>query len=150
MSIFDKWNKKVNDDFLKELDAQESGQGGTFEKVPYDKYEVAVKKMELKESKNGDPMVQIVFRILTGSYKGKTIMMNQLIPDTYRIHLCNDFLRSLDSGVDIRFKDYGQYSELVLDVAEAIDKAKLEYALEFDENEKGYDKFRITDVFETE
>lgn len=147
MSVFDKWNKNVNSDFMKDLDAQESGQGGNFENPPYGTYEVRIEKMELKSSKNGDPMVQVLFKILNGAQKGKTILMNQVILQPFQIHLCNEFLRSLDSGLEIAFKNYSQYNDVILDVMEVIGEDKLEYALEFGENEKGYNTFKITDVF---
>lgn len=149
MSVFDKWNKNIDKDFMSDLDAQERGEGG-FEKVPYDVYEVKINKMELKESKTHKPMLSIQFKILAGTYKGKLIYMNQVVETPYQIHLANDFLRSLDTDIEIKFKDYDQYNELVLNVAEAIDTDKLEYALMYDIDEKNYDTFEITDVFSTE
>lgn len=150
MSVFDKWNKAVDSDFMKEVEAQENGQGGNFEQVPHGTYEVRIAKMEVKASKNGDPMLAIQFKILEGKYKGQLIFMNQVILQPFQIHIANDFLRSLDSSIEIKFVDYSQYNDLTLDVAEAIDTAKLEYALEFGENEKGYNTFKIAEVFESE
>lgn len=150
MSVFDKWNKKVDADFVKEVKDLDSGKGGSFKDVPYGAYEVKITKMELKESKNGDPMMQVIFKVLNGSEKGNTILMNQLIPDSYRIHIANDFLRSLDTGIDVDFKDYSQYNDLIMGIVEAIDTNKLEYALEYGQNEKGYDTFKIMEVFEAE
>lgn len=151
MSVFDKWNKNIDKGFMDDLDAQERGEGGNFEKVPYDTYEVRIEKMELKESKNGDPMLAIQFKILSGQHKGRLIFMNQIIPQPFQIHIANDFMRSLDSGIDeIKFKDYGQYNDLVLDVAERIESQKLEYALAFGCNDKGFDTFTIKEVFEAE
>lgn len=150
MNVFEKWNKNVNADFMKDLDAQENGQGGNFEKVPYDTYEVRIEKMEIKSSKNGDPMLSMQFKIVNGALKGRLIFMNQVILQPFQIHIANDFLRSLDCGLEIKFKDYAQYSDLVLDVAEAVSNQKLEYALEFGTNDKNYDTFKITEVFEAE
>ena len=147
MSIFDKWNKNVDADFLKDVDAQESGQGGSFKEVPHGTYEVKILKMEVKESKNGDPMLQVRFKILTGSEKGNTILMNQVISQPFQIHIANDFLRSLDTGVEVKFKDYDQYNNIVLDVMESVDADKLEYALEYGQNEKGFNTFKIIEVF---
>ena len=147
MSIFDKWNKNVDADFLKDVDAQERGEGGSFKEVPYGTYEVKILKMEVKESKNGDPMLQVRFRILNGSEKGNSILMNQVIQQPFQIHLANDFLRSLDTDVEVKFKDYAQYNDMVLDVMEAIDADGLEYALEYGQNDKGYNTFKITEVF---
>lgn len=149
MSVFDKWNKNIDKDFVKDVEAQDRGESN-FEQVPFGTYEVKIAKMEVKASKNGDPMVAIQFKVLEGKYKNSLIFMNQVINTPYQIHLANDFLKSLDSSMDIKFVDYSQYNDLLLDVAEAIDKAKLEYALDFSENEKGYNVFKIAEVFESE
>ena len=45
------------------------------------------------------------------------------------------------------FVDYKQYADLLLDVAEFCDANKLEFAIKYEDN-KGYDKFTITEVFE--
>ena len=50
-------------------------------------------------------------------------------------------------GGDIEFIDYAQYADILLDVAEACDTNKLEFAVKYEDN-KGYDKFTIFDVFE--
>lgn len=150
MSVFDKWNKNVNADFMKDLDAQESGQGGNYDNPPYGTYEVKIEKMELKESKKGDPMLQVLFKVLAGEQKGKTILMNQVILQPFQIHIANDFLRSLDTDIEVKFKDYGQYNEVILDVMEAVSAQKLEFALEFTENDKGYNVFTIKEVFDAE
>lgn len=150
MSVFDKWNKNVNADFMKDLDAQESGQGGNYDNPPYGTYEVKIEKMELKESKKGDPMLQVLFKVLAGEQKGKTILMNQVILQPFQIHIANDFLRSLDTDIEVKFKDYGQYNEVILDVMEAVSAQKLEFALEFAENDKGYNVFTIKEVFDAE
>lgn len=149
MSVFDKWNKNIDKDFVKDVEAQDRGESN-FEQVPFGTYEVKIAKMEVKASKNGDPMVAIQFKVLEGKYKNSLIFMNQVINTPYQIHLANDFLKSLDSSMDIKFVDYSQYNDLLLDVAEAIDKVKLEYALDFSENEKGYNVFKIAEVFESE
>ena len=150
MSVFDKWNKNIDDDFVKNVEDADNGKSN-YEKVPYGKYEVKIAKMELRESKtSGKPMLSIQFRILAGSNKGKIIFMGQVIETSYQVHLANEFLRSLDTDVEVKFRDYSQYNDLVLNIAEAIDEDKLEYALEFGVDDKGFDTFKILDVFTTE
>lgn len=147
MDMFEKWNSNVDLAGLQKdiKDAQDNK--SDFEKVPYGNYEVKVDKMELKASKKGDPMVSIWFTIIEGKHKNSKIFLNQLILKGFQIHLMNEFLRSMDSGLDIEFVDYKQYANLLLDVAEACDINKLEFALKY-EDHKGYDKFTITEVFE--
>ncbi|MMZ71209.1 hypothetical protein D1872_344940 [compost metagenome] len=54
----------------------------------------------------------------------------------------------MDSGVDVKFENFGQFNDLVLDIHEAIDGVS-EYAIEYGE-EKGYNTFKIVDVFDAQ
>lgn len=147
-NVFEKWNKNVNTSFTDEIDQLDKGEGN-YSDVPVGEYEVKISKMELKASKKGDPMFVCQFKVLTGSQKGQMIFMNQIIPQPFQIHIVNEFLRSLDSGLEIKFKDYSQYSDLIMDVAEEISSQKLEYALNYAQD-GDYKKFTITAVFEKE
>ena len=145
--IFEKWNSNVDLAGLQKdvKDAQDNNK--EFEKVPYGEYEVKVDKMELKSSKKGDPMVSIWFTILEGKYKKSKLFMNQVVTQGFQIHIVNELLRSMGTDLAIDFVDYKQYAELLLDVAEECDTNNLEFALKYEDN-KGYDKFTITEVFE--
>ncbi len=122
---------------------------GNYKEVPCGDYEVKVTKMELGESKKGAPMVTIWFKVLAGEYEGSLIFMNQVITQGFQIHICNNLLKSFDTGHDVHFDDFDQYEQLIMDISEAIDEKKLEYGLKLGEN-KGFKTFEITEVFETE
>ena len=85
--------------------------------------------------------------MLESKYKKSKLFMNQVITQGFQIHNVNEFLRSLKTDVEIEFVDYKQYNDLLLDVAEDCDSNGLEFALNYEDN-KGYDKFTITEVFE--
>lgn len=143
---FSKFDKKVDLEGLKK-DIEESS-SNDFKEVPLGTYEVAITKLELGESSKGDPMVKVWFKILEGEYKGSLIFMNQVVTKGFQIHIVDEFLRSLDTDIDIAFESYSQYAELLADVYEAIE-GNFEYALEYGEN-KSFNTFKITDVFEVE
>ena len=147
MDMFEKWNSNVDLAGLQKdvKDAQDNNK--EFEKVPYGEYEVKIDKMELKSSKKGDPMVSIWFTILEGKYKKSKLFLNQVITQGFQIHIVNELLKSMKTDLNIEFVDYKQYAELLLDVAEECDTNNLEFALKYEDN-KGYDKFTITEVFE--
>lgn len=146
---FSKFDKKADLEGLKNdiLDAEENG-GGNFKEVPYGNYEVAITKLELGESKKGDPMVTVWFKILDGEFKNSLIFMNQVVTQGFQIHIVDDFLRSLETDVEIEFESYAQFGELLMDVFEAVE-GKLEFGLKYGER-KGFNTFEITDVFEVE
>ena len=123
---------------------------GEFKDVPLGEYEVKVNKMQLKTSKKGDPMLMVQFKILEGEYKNSSVFYNQVLNQGFQIHIANEMLRSFDTGIDIpsEFKGYAFYNNLIMDVLEEIDSQQLEYALEYGENDKGFNTFKIVEVFE--
>ncbi len=155
-SIFDKWDKSIDTAGLAadvEEAAANGGQGSYKEVDPGD-YEVAIQQMELKASKAGDPMVSVWFKVVSkGEFNGCLIFMNQVITQGFQVHIVNELLRSLVSEMEdapvIEFKNYKQYSELIMDVQEAITD-NYEYALKYGKNKKGFSTFEITEVFELE
>ena len=135
------------------IDSAETGNGGNgeYKAVTLGNYESKIVKLELTVAKSGKPMLTCWFKILAGEFKNSRLFMNQVIEQGFQIHLANDFLRSLDSGLEIKFTPnggYKAYEQMVMDVAEAIDG--LEYAIKYGETSKGFKTFEITDVFETE
>lgn len=148
---FDKFDKAMDLEGLKKdtKEAEENGGSGNYKKVPLGNYEVKVEKMELVESKKGDPMVSIWFKILTGEYKGSLIFFNQVITQGFQIHIVNELLRSMETGLEgIEFESYKQYGQMLMDIHETIE-GNLEFGLEYGEK-KGFKTFKITDVFEVE
>ncbi|MEY8001187.1 DUF669 domain-containing protein [Clostridium sp. Mt-5] len=148
-NIWDKFDKEIDVDGLTR-DAKEAAEnGGDFKEVPHGQYEVKVDKMELKESKKGKPMLSIWFKILNGEYENSLIFYNQVLSTGFGLHNANEFLRSLDSGIDVEFKNFKQYNDLILDVYEAID-GNAEYAIDYSEGKNGFSNYKITDVFDAE
>ena len=147
MDMFEKWNSNVDLAGLQQdiKDAQDNNK--EFEAVPHGEYEVKLDKLELKATKKGDPMVSAWFTILEGKYKKSKLFMNQVVTQGFQIHIVNELLRSMGTDLAIDFVDYKQYAELLLDVAEECDTNNLEFAIKYEDN-KGYDKFTITEVFE--
>lgn len=146
---WEKFDKAVDVEGLQK-DVQEAAENGSnFKEVPHGQYEVKIEKLELVESKAGDPMVSCWMKVIVGEYKGSLIFMNQVITKGFQIHIANEFLRSLDSGVDVEFKTYSQYGQLLMDIHEAID-GELEYGLKYGEGKKGFSTYEITDVYEAE
>lgn len=147
---FSKFDKQVDLEGLKQdiMEAEENG-GGDFKEVPHGKYEVAITKLELTESKKGDPMVSVWFKVTNGEYKSSLIFMNQVITQGFQIHIADEFLRSLETTVDVQFESYSQYAEMLADIFEEIED-KVEFVLDYGENKKGFNTFEITDSFEVE
>lgn len=149
-NIWDKFDQEIDTKGLAEDVKTAAENGGSYKEVPFGEYEVAIDKMELTASKAGDPMVSVWFKIVSdGEYKGSRIFMNQVVKQGFQIHIINEFLRSLDSGVEITFDTYKQYGNLLMDVFEAVN-GNLEFALKYSEGKNNFAKYEITEVFELE
>ena len=145
--VWAKFDQMVDTEGLKK-DVREVAENKIdYKEVPEGRYEVKIHKIELKQSKTGRPMVTFWMQILEGEYKGQYIFWNQVVDMGFGLHKVNEFLRSLDSGLEVQFENFTQYGNLLMDIHEAID-GKLEYGLKYSKNNKGYDEFEITDVFE--
>ncbi|HDR7704605.1 TPA: DUF669 domain-containing protein [Bacillus thuringiensis] len=154
-----KFDKKVDLEALAAdvQEVEENGGGGDFEKVPDGQYEVAVEKMELTESKKGDPMLMIWFNIVDGEFEGQKIFYYKVMQPQndkawgYQVHQNNEMLRKLwdCNEEDVKFTSFGEYADLVLDIHEEID-GQFEYLLSKETDKNGFDQFKILEVFEVE
>lgn len=156
-NIFDKWDNEVDTEGLAKdvAEAAENGGTGNYKEVPHGEYEVAVQQMELKASSKGDPMVSIWFKIVSeGEYKGSIIFYNQVITQGFQIHKVNEILRMMVSEMgndapNVEFKTFKQYSNLIMDIFEAIDD-NFEYALKYSKGKKDFSNYEITEVYTLE
>ncbi|NFH47245.1 DUF669 domain-containing protein [Clostridium sporogenes] len=149
VNIWDKFDKNIDVEGLK-ADAKEAANNNSdFKEVPHGEYEVEVNKLELRESKKGDPMLSIWFKILTGEYKGSLIFYNQVLSSGFGLHKANEMLRSLDSDIEVEFESFSKYNNMLMDIAEAID-GKLEYQISYTVNKKNnkFSEYEIKDIFE--
>lgn len=148
-NLWEKFDKQIDVEGLAKdvKEAAENG-GGNYKEVPHGEYEVAIYKIELVQSKKGDPMVTIWFKVLSGDYKGNMIFFNQVVTQGFQIHIVDELLRSMQLDTPILFESYSQYGDMLMDIWEEVD-SKLEFALKYGENNKGYSTYEITEVFET-
>lgn len=148
-NIFEEFDKAIDTEGLQKDIKESEENGSNYREVPKGDYEVSINKLEIKASKNGDPMFSCWFKVLTGDYENCLIFMNQVITQGFQIHIVNEFLRSLDTGKEVEFTTYSKYAELLEEIKKEIDNQKLEYGLEYGER-KGFSTFKITDVFDSE
>lgn len=147
MNLWEKFDKAIDVEGLKK-DVESAKDGNMeFKEVPVGQYEVRVNKMELTESKKGSPMLTIWFKILAGEYEGSLIFYNQVLSTGFGIHNANEMMKSFETNVDVKFENFKQYNDVILDVHESVE-GKLEFALDYSKNNKGFNVYKITDVYE--
>ena len=144
-SVFEKFNSQFDIEGLKSDEAN-AGKSGDFVEVPNGDYEVTITKLELGESKKGLPKLKCWFKIIAGDFQGQLIFMNQNVTSGYTLHVANDFLNTLESGINAEFEDFVQYADMIESVFHAIEGE--EYQLAYGENAKGYNTYTIVKKFE--
>lgn len=148
---YEKFNNALNIEEIKAGIEEAKAKSKEFGEIPVNtNYDVEIESMELTESKSkGEPMVRIVFQIVDGQYSKSKIWMNQVITRGMQIHIMNEFLRSLKTGVEVGFEDYEQYGKMLEDIFDEID-GNFEYRLYYGENSSGYNTFRIKKIYQLE
>lgn len=154
-----KFDKKVDLESLKAdvEEVEKNGGLGDFEPLPDGQYEVAVEKMELKESSKGDPMLTIWFKVVAGEHEKQRIFYNGVMQPQndnafgFQVHRNNEMLRALwdCEKDDVKFTGFKDYADLVLDIQEDID-GKFEYLIDKSTDKKGFDTLKIVEIFEVE
>lgn len=146
---FSKFDEQVNSQQLAKDVAAAAENNQQFEETPAGTYVGKVEKLEIGETKDGRPMLKVMFRITEGDYEKRCLFANRVLygtkNDANMIASAVGFLNSLDSGIDVVFESYSQFNELVLDIFEEINDA-LEYEVAYDPN--AFQSISIKDVFE--
>lgn len=124
-------------------------------KLPDGQYTVQLERLELGESRTGAAMIKSMFRIIKGDHKNQCIFVNKVLTGTkndgFMMHKANEFLESLDSGIDeITFENWEQYDEMIKDVFDYVREDGIKYLVCLSANEKNpqYQDFEIIDIIE--
>lgn len=152
-NIWEKFDTQVDLAGLEE-DIKVAEESNTeFEEIPHGKYEVALKSIELKPTKKTQvPMIVMVFKVLDGRYKGQQMWVNQVIDTGFKLKIGLDLVNALKPSNKVKFtkeRGYAGIEEDLFNAAKEV-KQKFEYVLDFNKNDKGYDTYKIDEVFEVE
>ena len=156
-SIFEKYSSKINSEELaaSQKEIKDNASSTDRPEIPAGKYEVKVDNIEAKNSKNGNPMVSIQFRILAGKYEKSCIFYNGVFHEDWMRHrvakMLSDLIADGDNTAMVNLILKGSLSEVnnfCMDVAEDISGKKLEYLLDYGVDKKGYQTYKIAEVYE--
>jgi hypothetical protein len=152
MGKFSKFNEQVDLKALRDEAEEIKKNGGTgdYPEIDEGTYHGQFEKLEVKETKDGRPMLSAMFRITEGERKKSCLFMNRVLygtkNDANMIASAEGWLETLEPSEEIvvAFEDYDQFSELVLDIAEDI--AELEYDVYYDPD--AFNSIHIEEVYE--
>lgn len=156
-SIYEKYSSKINSEELaaSQKEIKDNASSTDYPEIPAGKYEVKVDSIEAKNSKNGNPMVSIQFRILAGKFEKSCIFYNGVFHEDWMRHrvakMLSDLIADGDNTAMVNLILKGSLSEVnnfCMDVAEDISGKKLEYLLDYGVDKKGYQTYKIAEVYE--
>lgn len=152
-NVWEQFDQQYDEKTLQQ-ETKEAANNTGFQELPDGNYTVKCDSIEAKVNKKGNPMATFTFTVMEGQYKKRKIFYNQVLNSGFGRYKCNEFLRSMDLDCviaegDMIFKNFRQYSQLLLDAAEEIETANLRFELEIEKQDNSdFYNYSITDVFE--
>ena len=163
---FSKFDATINEaELAKQLEeAKNNPNQGDGLETPAGNYVAKIEKMEVAATKDGRPMFKVQLRVIEAGeeaddevkeylshFKNKKpcLFMNRVIygtkNDANMIQSVIGWLEKLEPSVDVEFKTYSQFSDLVLDIFEEVaDAVELEVAY----NPDAFNSISISEVFD--
>ena len=149
---FTKFDQAINtEEMNKAIEEAKNNTQQSNKEVPAGDYVVKLEKMEIAATKDGRPMFKVQCRILEGEFKKWCIFMNRVIygtkNDANMISSVIGWLNKLESNEPVEFKNYTQFSELVLDIFEEVaDTVELDVTYD----PSAFNSISIEQVFDVE
>lgn len=147
MSIFDEFDKAYDSKSMKEEVKEAAANSKDFDEIKPGIYPVYIKEMEVKASKNNEPMLAAQLKITDGDNKGQIMFVYFMLTKPFLIHKCNEFLRSLDTGVNVEFDSYGQYADMVEKIFKVTEDHEMDYDIEYSLRDGKYSEYKVKEVY---
>lgn len=161
MGKWDKFNEAISGDIAKNINTISNENGsGDYAEVPKGEYIGQVVKLEVGEcganaKAPGAPLLKLDFKITEGEFKKHHVFLNKVLytdRDDEKWNISKlmggvvGWVKTLEpsEGIKVEFKNYDQFSDLILDIAEDI--AELEYKIAYDPD--AFYNIEIKDVYE--
>ena len=163
---FEKFDSMINEaELSKQLEeAKKNAPKGDSLETPAGNYVTKIEKMEIGATSDGRPMFKVQLRVIEAGenatdevveylshFKNKKpcLFMNRVLygtkNDANMIQSVIGWLGKLEAGIDLEFKNYSQFADLVLDVFEEVADA---VELEVNYNPKAFNSISISEVFD--
>ena len=153
MADFSKFDKQIDLAQLRKEAEEIKKNGGTGEYPEIEEgiYRGKFEKLEVGTTKDGRPMLRVMFRITEGQHKKQCLFMNRVLygtkNDANMIASAEGWLESLEPSEDVGdviFRGYSEFADLVMDIAEDI--SELEYDVNYDPD--AFNSITIEEVYE--
>lgn len=153
---FSQFDAKLDkEQFKKDLEQAKQNAGDDYPEVPKGEYTVKIERMEIRPTKNGEPMFSAMCRIIEGEHKKQCVFFNRKIYGNKESDKWNDakavqtvigWLDKLETETVPEFISYSQFNECVLDIFDECEEYKLELKIDYDPD--GFNPIKILEVYE--
>ena len=147
MSIFDEFDKVYDAKAMKEEVKEIEEKAKDFDELKPGIYPVYVKSMEVKVTRNNEPMLAIQLKVNDGDCKNKMMFANFMLTKPFLIRKANEFLRSLGTDVVVEFDSYGQYADMVEDIYNWTEDHQCDYDVEFTLRDGKYNEYKVVAIY---
>ncbi len=148
-SFFDNFKAFLTDDFYKQIEEAEKLNEEFYNKKVSDGiYRIEIMDMVVKQSKRGNWMIQVGYKILNGKYENSVLWSFFVIRQS-NILVNNAFLKSLGTPIPIECTSITQYQKLVDDIFITI-RGDKEYDAELTTSINGFTSIKIIKSYDIE
>ena len=146
-NMFAEFDKAYNSMSMREEVKEAADKAKDFDELKPGTYAVYVKSMELKATKNNEPMMAVQLKVSDGDHKNKMMFANFMLTKPFLIHKANEFLRSLGSDIAVEFDNYGQYADLIDDIYNWTEEHQCDYDVEFSLRDSKYSEYKVVALY---
>ncbi|MBR4313915.1 MAG: DUF669 domain-containing protein [Lachnospiraceae bacterium] len=148
-NFFDNFKAFLTDDFYKQVEEAEKLNEEFYNKKVSDGiYRIEIMDMAVKQSKRGNWMIQVGYKILNGKYENSVLWSFFVIRQS-NILVNNAFLKSLGTSIPIECTSITQYQKLVDDIFITI-RGDKEYDAELTTSFNGFTSIKIIKSYDIE
>ena len=148
-NFFDNFKAFLTDDFYKQIEEAEKLNEEFYNKKVSDGiYRIEIMDMVVKQSKRGNWMIQVGYKILNGKYENSVLWSFFVIRQS-NILVNNAFLKSLGTSIPIECTSITQYQKLVDDIFITI-RCDKEYDAELTTSFNGFTSIKIIKSYDIE
>ena len=148
-NFFDNFKAFLTDDFYKQVEeAEKLNEEFYNKKVSNGIYRIEIMDIVVKQSKRGNWMIQVGYKILNGKYENSVLWSFFVIRQS-NILVNNAFLKSLGTSIPIECTSITQYQKLVDDIFITI-RGDKEYDAELTTSINGFTSIKIIKSYDIE
>lgn len=153
---FSQFDKAINtEQFKKDLEQAKANAADEYPEVPAGEYLVKIERMDIRPTKNKEPMFSAMCRIIEGDFKKQCVFFNRKIYGNKESDKWNDakavqtvltWLNRLETETVPEFVNYTQFNDCILDIFEELEEYDVTMKISYDPD--AFNSIKILEVYD--